>query len=132
MKIIEMAANQIVDMILNRQVKAVDVVEQVLNHVSSVDGDKGRWEKTTNDIDDDKIHAFITVTAEKALEKAYVIDKKIEKGENPGPLCGVPFTAKDIFTVKGTPQQQVREFLPILLHLTLPHQLSAWKTPARY
>ncbi len=98
-----MAANQIVDMILNRQVKAVDVVEQVLNHVSSVDGDKGRWEKTTNDIDDDKIHAFITVTAEKALEKAYVIDKKIEKGENPGPLCGVPFTAKDIFTVKGTP-----------------------------
>ena len=31
------------------------------------------------------------------------MDKKIAKGEIPGPLTGVPFTAKDIFTVKDTP-----------------------------
>ena len=103
MKILEMTASQIADMILNRQLKAVEVVEQVLNHIHSVDGNGGSWKPQPNDFDDDKIHAFITVTAEQALEKASEIDKKIESGENLGPLSGVPFTAKDIFTVRGTP-----------------------------
>ena len=52
--------------------------------------------------DAEKVHAFITLTKERALAQAAEVDRKIPAGEDPGPLAGVPFSAKDIFTVEGT------------------------------
>ncbi len=52
---------------------------------------------------DDKIHAFLTVCAEEALAAADKADKIIAKtpsAELPL-LCGIPFTAKDVFCTKG-------------------------------
>ncbi len=50
---------------------------------------------------DDEIHAFTTVVADRAREAATVIDQKIESGEDPGPLAGVPVALKDNMCTRG-------------------------------
>src|SRR5260221_101025 len=47
------------------------------------------------------LQAWVTVTAEEALERAKQIEKKIVMGENVGLLAGIPFSAKDIFCTRG-------------------------------
>jgi aspartyl-tRNA(Asn)/glutamyl-tRNA(Gln) amidotransferase subunit A len=49
-----------------------------------------------------RVHAFISLTAEKARKQAEDLDRRIQQGEQPGKLAGVPFTVKDIFCVKDT------------------------------
>lgn len=48
-----------------------------------------------------KLNAFTTVLDGRALQRAAEIDAMIARGENPGPLAGVPFGAKNIFDVAG-------------------------------
>jgi aspartyl-tRNA(Asn)/glutamyl-tRNA(Gln) amidotransferase subunit A len=48
-----------------------------------------------------KLNAFITVTAERALEQAAEADARRARGEA-GPLTGVPIAHKDIFCTRGT------------------------------
>ncbi|HSX18008.1 MAG TPA: Asp-tRNA(Asn)/Glu-tRNA(Gln) amidotransferase subunit GatA [Candidatus Saccharimonadales bacterium] len=45
--------------------------------------------------------AIISVTEERAVERAKKIDEKAQKGEAIGPLAGVPFIAKDNFLTFG-------------------------------
>lgn len=49
---------------------------------------------------DPKLNSFITVN-EKAAEDAAAIDARLAKGEDVGPLAGVPFGIKDMFCTKG-------------------------------
>ena len=44
---------------------------------------------------------FISMTAERALERAAEIDVRLQKGESVGRLAGVPFAAKDNFLAFG-------------------------------
>jgi 1-carboxybiuret hydrolase len=44
---------------------------------------------------------FTTVLSESALVEADHIDQQIQAGEDPGPLAGVPFAAKDLFDIQG-------------------------------
>lgn len=48
-----------------------------------------------------EIHAFITVDEESALRQAEEVQKKIEKGEQTGPLAGVPVAIKDNICTLG-------------------------------
>ncbi len=48
----------------------------------------------------DRLNAFITVTAEQALEQADAADKARAKGDN-SPLNGLPIVHKDLFCTKG-------------------------------
>jgi aspartyl-tRNA(Asn)/glutamyl-tRNA(Gln) amidotransferase subunit A len=57
------------------------------------------------------VHAFITLTAEQARQQAAEVDRKLAQGEDPGPLAGVPFTAKDIFCVQDTPSTAASRIL---------------------
>lgn len=50
---------------------------------------------------DAAINAFTTVTKESALAEAQAVDAKIAKGEDPGPLAGVPFAVKNLFDLSG-------------------------------
>lgn len=50
---------------------------------------------------DSQIKAFITITADSALEKAKEVDSKISKRIEIGPLEGIPYSAKDVFCSKG-------------------------------
>lgn len=62
---------------------------------------------------------FISMTIERALERADQIDQKIKNGENAGILAGVPFAAKDNFLAFGSPTTAAA---PILENFEAPLQ----------
>ncbi len=50
----------------------------------------------------EKVNAFTTVTAERALQEAAAVDTAIAAGRDPGPLAGVPYSVKNLFDLAGT------------------------------
>ncbi|MBI2708928.1 MAG: amidase [Actinobacteria bacterium] len=47
--------------------------------------------------------AFVAVDPELALEAARAVDQRVARGEDPGPLAGVPFGVKDLEDCAGLP-----------------------------
>ena len=95
----DLPAHELIQLIRKREVSAAEALDSALARIRVVDGEPGRLDGSR--ADGDKVHAFITLTEERARTQAKAVDEKLAKGEIPGPLAGVPFTAKDIFTVKG-------------------------------
>ena len=52
---------------------------------------------------DERVHAFLEVTADAALESARSVDRRRAAGDRLGPLAGVPIAVKDVLTMKGVP-----------------------------
>lgn len=52
---------------------------------------------------DAQINAFITLTAERALQQAGDAERRIAAGNYLGPLHGVPFALKDVYDTAGIP-----------------------------
>jgi aspartyl-tRNA(Asn)/glutamyl-tRNA(Gln) amidotransferase subunit A len=48
-----------------------------------------------------KTNAYITFSEERALGAARRVDEKLARGEDPGPLGGVPVAVKDVIVTKG-------------------------------
>jgi aspartyl-tRNA(Asn)/glutamyl-tRNA(Gln) amidotransferase subunit A len=48
-----------------------------------------------------RLNAFTLVTRERVLGEAAALDSRIARGEDPGPLAGVPFAVKNLFDVAG-------------------------------
>jgi len=69
-------------------VSAVEVAQAHLDRIDAVDG---------------KVHAFLHVDTEGALAAARAVDQRRARGEELGPLAGVPLALKDVFTTKGVP-----------------------------
>jgi len=117
MDILELGAKDIVRFISRRELSARDVVEVHLSHIQKIDGISGSIEGDSS-IEPDKVHAFITVTAERARRQADEVDRKIAAGESVGLLAGTPVTVKDIFCVDGTPSTAASR---ILSNFTAPY-----------
>src|SRR4051794_17936743 len=66
--------------------RARDVLEQHLAQISAREAD---------------VHAFNLVTAEDARARAGEIDAAVTRGEDPGPLAGVPIALKDNLCTRG-------------------------------
>lgn len=49
------------------------------------------------------LHCVITLTEERALEQADILDAELAAGKYRGPLHGIPYGAKDLLAVKGYP-----------------------------
>src|SRR5687767_9515654 len=49
-----------------------------------------------------QLNSFITITAELAVWQAKHAEERLAKGEDRGPLHGIPFALKDIYNTKGT------------------------------
>ena len=47
------------------------------------------------------VNAVTRILAERALEEAAMVDARIARGEDPGPLAGVPYGVKDLFDIEG-------------------------------
>lgn len=50
-----------------------------------------------------RVNAYVDLTAERALDEARRIDRRVAQGNDPGPLAGVPFAVKNLFDVRGLP-----------------------------
>src|SRR2546422_5672988 len=50
---------------------------------------------------DDKVGAYITVTADRARETAHAADERYRQGRPLGPLDGAPIALKDVFCPRG-------------------------------
>ena len=96
-----LSASQLSELINNRTVSPVEVVEAYLDRIDKLN---------------DKLYAYITVCREEALEAARQSEQALARGENPGLLHGVPFAVKDqlntagIRTTSGTPI--FKDFVP--------------------
>lgn len=65
-----------------RKLSPVELTQAYLRRIEALDG---------------QVNAFITLTAELALEPARKADKEIAAGYYRGPLHGIPFGLKDLF-----------------------------------
>src|SRR6516162_3172970 len=72
----------------SQEVSATEVTRAHLDRIAAVD---------------DRVHAFLHVSADRALEQAARIDDRRNQGEQLGPLAGVPVAVKDVFTTTGLP-----------------------------
>ncbi len=48
-----------------------------------------------------KLNCFSAIFRDSALIAAAAVDRKIQRGIDPGPLAGVPFAVKNLFDIKG-------------------------------
>ncbi len=103
MAIPDFTAFQIADMVRTGQVSALEVLEEHLDRVKAVDGRPGEVDRgeDLSAEDRERVHALITLAEDYARLQAEQVDQQIQSGIDPGPLAGVPYTAKDIFTVQG-------------------------------
>ena len=72
---------------LNKEVTVYDYTRQVLDKLKE---------------DNKEINAYISILEDQALERARALDEKLEKGEKPGALFGVPVSIKDNIAIKDT------------------------------
>jgi aspartyl-tRNA(Asn)/glutamyl-tRNA(Gln) amidotransferase subunit A len=112
MELCDLTAIEMLELLHHHRTTAAEILASCLKRIDAVDGKSGSLdagEMTTQD--KERVHAFITVTRERAEEQAKEVDRKIARGENPGPLAGIPVTIKDIFCVKGTPSTAASRML---------------------
>ncbi|GAA2751738.1 MULTISPECIES: Asp-tRNA(Asn)/Glu-tRNA(Gln) amidotransferase subunit GatA [Kitasatospora] len=87
-ELIKFTAAETAAAISKGEVSAVEVAQAHLDRITAVDK---------------KVNAFLHVDTEGALKAARSVDDKRARGEELGPLAGVPLALKDVFTTKGIP-----------------------------
>ncbi len=86
------------------EISAVEIVQATLDRIQAVEGRQPSSAPYTREPADlEKLHAYITVTAERALVAAKQLDARRASGETLGALAGATLAVKDIFCVKDTP-----------------------------
>jgi len=91
------------ELLRKKELSALEIVNSCLERIAMVDGRPGTLDSGELTAEDRRrVHAFISLDAEEARTQAEALDRRIQEGEQPGRLAGVPFTVKDIFCVKGT------------------------------
>src|SRR5690242_19159705 len=81
-------AGRVAEAVGRREVRAVDAVAEALQRIEALDG---------------PIAAVCTLRADDALAEAAELDRRLDAGEPPGPLAGVPLLVKDLQDVAGMP-----------------------------
>ncbi|NIA15928.1 MAG: Asp-tRNA(Asn)/Glu-tRNA(Gln) amidotransferase subunit GatA [Nitrospiraceae bacterium] len=88
MALFERTAHEIRDAIQAGETTAAAATQSYLERIDAVDG---------------QVAAFVDVWREPALARAAEIDERLSRGEDVGPLAGVPVALKDVFcTREGT------------------------------
>src|SRR5512138_63716 len=79
-------ARTIADAVRAGNVRAHDVVSNALDRIAQRNA---------------ALNAFTHVLQEQALADAEAIDRRVASAQDPGPLAGVPFAAKNLFDIAG-------------------------------
>ncbi len=74
--------------LVKKERSAVEITQEALDRIQALEP---------------KLHSFLCVTAERALEQAGAVDAKIAAGEEIGLLAGIPVGIKDNLCTKGIP-----------------------------
>jgi amidase len=77
---------EVAKLIETRKVSAVEITRAMLDRIANVDT---------------KLHSYITLTRDLALEQAARADQEISQGKYRGPLHGMPIAVKDLVFTKG-------------------------------
>jgi aspartyl-tRNA(Asn)/glutamyl-tRNA(Gln) amidotransferase subunit A len=108
----DLPAAEIAARVRSGAVRAEVVLESALERIRAVEGRAPSLEAYTPSPEDrEKVHAFITLTEERARRQARAVDQAVAAGRDPGPLAGVPLAVKDIFCVEGTPSTAASRIL---------------------
>ena len=75
-----------------KEFSPVELAQACLKRMESIDG---------------KLHSFITVTADVALEQARKAEYELRAGRDKGPLHGIPIALKDLYATKNTAQPAI-------------------------
>ncbi len=81
-------------LIKDRKLSPVDLTRAVLDRIQAVDG---------------KLHAYINLMADGAMQEARAAEVEIAKGNWRGPMHGIPIAVKDQLDVAGAPAR-IRQF----------------------
>lgn len=84
----ELSLTAAVEAVRTRRVSPVDLMDSVLDRVERVDP---------------RLHAYVTVTAERARRTAREAEHEAASGLPRGPLHGIPVALKDLIDVAGVP-----------------------------
>ncbi len=87
----DLGATRLAALIRSRDVSPVEVVQAHLDRIEALES---------------RINAFVTVTADAALEAARTLERAMAGGADAGPVGGVPFTVKDCLDTEGVPTQR--------------------------
>jgi aspartyl-tRNA(Asn)/glutamyl-tRNA(Gln) amidotransferase subunit A len=83
-----LTAAKIAGLVASGEASAVEVTQAHLDRIGAVD---------------DRVHAFLHVDTEGALEAAAAVDSRRKAGEPLVPLAGVPIAVKDVIATRGVP-----------------------------
>lgn len=86
MKLFKYTASQLHNKLVNKEVSAVEIAQDVIQRIDAVE---------------DTVKAYISQTRDGALAQARLIDEKIQRGEEIEPLAGIPGAIKDNICTKG-------------------------------
>ena len=82
------SAAELAGRVRERQVSARELARAHLARIAALDG---------------KLGAYLLVDEAGALAQADAVDRAVARGEDPGPLAGVPVALKDLFCTRGLP-----------------------------
>lgn len=80
--------SELAKLIKRKKLSPVKLTEEFLSRIEKLDA---------------KLHAFVTITADLALQQARQAEREIDGGLYRGALHGIPYAAKDLFAVRGYP-----------------------------
>lgn len=82
----DLSAHELAERLRRREVSAREIAESVFERIHALD---------------DRIHAYLTLTEDTALETADEVDARLARGESLPPLAGIPMGIKDVLCTKG-------------------------------
>ena len=86
MQLFLLTAHEIHELLIKKEISAEELNKAIFARIEAVD---------------DRIQAYITRTAGKALDQARAVDKQISNGEKVTPLAGIPIAIKDNICTDG-------------------------------
>jgi aspartyl-tRNA(Asn)/glutamyl-tRNA(Gln) amidotransferase subunit A len=86
MSLAQLTLHEASDKLRKRELTSIELTEAVYQRIADTD---------------DKVHAYLTLAREAALEQANRADEKLKQATDPAPLLGIPIALKDNFLTKG-------------------------------